>query len=117
MPRLSPARPSKLTAEELRLQKEADALHRKELELQQQLKRLPAQIEAKRSREREILKQRAITSSPAISLNGLRGTRGAKPGGKRRPLPAREYHNARIKFIVLCLILATIGLLLWRALP
>jgi hypothetical protein len=54
---------------------------------------------------------------PAISLNGVRGTRGAKSNGKRRPLPARELQNARIKFLVLCLILATVGILLWRSLP
>ncbi len=117
MARPSPTRSSKLTAEEIRLQKEADALSRKEQELQQRLRKLPAQLEAKRSREQAILKQRAVTASPAISLNGARGPRNSKPNGKSRPLRAREYQNARTKFIVLCLILASIGILLWRALP
>ncbi|MFZ4776442.1 MAG: hypothetical protein ACOYM3_13805 [Terrimicrobiaceae bacterium] len=117
MPRPSPARSNKLSAEEIRLQKEADALSRKEQELQQRLRRLPAQIEAKRSRDLELLKLRAKNSSPAISLKGMRGSRNSKSNGKTRPLAAREYQNARTKFIVLCLILASIGILLWRALP
>lgn len=117
MARPSPVRSNKLSAEELRLQKEADALSRKEQELQQRLRRLPAQMEAKRSRDLEILKHRAVTASPAISLNGARGPRNSKANSKSRPLRAREYQNARTKFIVLCLILASIGILLWRALP
>ena len=81
---------------------------------------LPAQIQAKRSKEKEQAMLRARTASPAVSLNGAHGAHGArsaKSNGKRRPLPARELQNARIKFLVLCLILATIGLLLWRSLP
>lgn len=117
MARPSPSRPNKLTAEERRLQKAAEELRRKEQELEMQLRRLPAQLEARRSKEKELAKLRAHTASPAISLNGARGARQSRPNGKRRPLPARELQNARIKFIVLCLILATIGILLWRALP
>ena len=117
MARPSPARSNKLTAEEVRLQKAAEALQRKEQELQQKLRRLPAQLQAKRTKEKEQAKLRAIMASPAISLNGTHGGRGAKPNGSRRPLPHRELQNAKIKFLVLCLILATIGILLWRSLP
>ena len=112
-----PARSNKLTAEEIRLQKEAETLHRKKQELEQQLRMLPAQLQAKRTKEKQAAKLRAEMASPAISLNGVRGARSSKSNGKRRPLPARELQNARIKFLVLCLILATIGLLLWRSLP
>lgn len=115
MPRFSSPRPTKLTAEERRLERQADELRRKEKELERQLHALPAKMEARRSRERELARLRAETSSPAISLNGVR-SRGRQPA-KRRPLPARELHNARIKFLVLCLILATIVILLWRAIP
>ncbi len=117
MARPSPARSNKLTAEELRLQKEAEALLRKKQELERQLRILPAQLEAKRSKEKQQAMLRARTASPAVSLNGTHGARSSKSNGKRRPLPARELQNARIKFLVLCLILATIGLLLWRSLP
>ena len=112
-----PARSNKLTAEEIRLQRAADELRRKELELERQLRTLPAQLQAKRTKEKQAAKLRAEMASPAISLNGVRGVRSSKSNGKRRPLPARELQNARIKFLVLCLILATIGLLLWRSLP
>jgi len=117
MARPSPARSNKLTAEEVRLQKEAEALRRKAQELEGQLRSLPAQIRAKRSKEKEQAMLRARTASPAVSLNGTHGARSAKSNGRRRPLPARELQNARIKFLVLCLILATLGLLLWRNLP
>ena len=112
-----PARSNKLTAEEIRLQKAAEALRRQEQELERQLRMLPAQLQAKRTKEKQVAKLRAEMASPAISLNGVRGARSSKSNGKRRPLPARELQNARIKFLVLCLILATIGLLLWRSLP
>ncbi|MEI6033519.1 MAG: hypothetical protein WCS65_04440 [Verrucomicrobiae bacterium] len=117
MARPTPARASKLTAEERNLEKEADELRRKEKELERQLKMLPAKLEARRSKEKELARLRAHTASPAISLNGARGARSQKLAGKRRPLPVRELQNARIKFLVLCLILTTIGFLLWRALP
>lgn len=117
MARPSPARSNKLSAEEIRLQKEAEVLLRKKQELEQELRMLPARLQAKRTKEKQAAKLRAEMSVPAISLNGARGARGAKPNGKRRPLPAREEKAARIKFLVLCLILATIGILLWRSLP
>jgi len=117
MARPSPARSNRLTAEEIRLQKATEALRLKEQELEQQLRRLPAQLQAKRIKEKQAAKLRAELASPAISLNGVRGARSSKSNGKRRPLPHRELQNAKIKFLVLCLILATIGLLLWRSLP
>ncbi|TSA30223.1 MAG: hypothetical protein D4R65_13710 [Verrucomicrobiaceae bacterium] len=117
MARFSPARSNKLSAEERRLQREAEELHRKEQELERQLRTLPAKLEAQRSREKQRIKLRIESSAPAISLNGARGPRSAKQSGKRKPLPARELQNARIKFLVLCLILATIVILLWRSIP
>lgn len=117
MPRFSPNRPARLTAEERRLQKEAEELRRKQQELEKHLRSLPARIEAKKSRERELARLRAETASPAISLSGNRSLRGGRQPARRAHLPARELHNARIKFIVLCLILAMIVILLWRAIP
>lgn len=108
---------SKLTAEERRLQREAEELRRKEEELQKQLRILPAQLEARKTQARKLAKLRAETSARAIHLSGTRTATSPRRSGKHRPLPARELHNARIKFVVLCLILLTIGILLWRALP
>ena len=117
MPRPSPSRSRKLTAEEIRLQKASEELSRQEQKLQEKLRVLPAEIQAKRQREKELSKLRAETAAPAISLNGVRGTRNGRLPNRRRPLPTRDLQNARIKFLVLCLILATIGLLLWRSIP
>jgi len=115
------ARSNKLSAEERTLQREAEELRRKEQELERQLERqlrmLPAKLEARKTRDRELARIRAQTSSPAISLNGARGPRSIKQTGKRRHLPVRELQNARIKFLVLLLILATIVILLWREIP
>jgi hypothetical protein len=117
MARPSPVRSNKLSAEEIRLQKAAEALRRKEQELERQLRTLPAQLQAKRTKEKQQAKLRAEMASPAISLSGVRGARSSKSQGRRRPLPVRELQNAKIKFLVLCLILATIALLLWRSMP
>ena len=117
MARPAPARSTKLTAEERQLQRKAEELRRQEQELERQLRMLPAKMEARRTRDRELARIRAHTASPAISLNGARGPRVGRPAGKPRPLPARERHNAQIKFFVLCLILAMIVILLWRQIP
>lgn len=117
MARPSPARSNKLTAEEVRLQKQTEELLRKKRALEEQLQRLPAQVAAKRTKEKQLAKIRAEMTPAAISLNGLRSTRAQQTRRNHRPLPTREAQNAQIKFIVLCLILATIALLLWRSLP
>ncbi|MEI6278227.1 MAG: hypothetical protein WCQ16_02440 [Verrucomicrobiae bacterium] len=117
MARPSPVHSSKLSAEERTLQREAAELRRKEQDLERQLRMLPAKMEARRTREKELARLRAQTSPQAISLNGTRGPRSLKQNGKPRPLSMRELHNARIKSLVLFLILATIVLLLWRAIP
>lgn len=116
MARPAPARSNKLTADEIRLQRAADELRRKEQELEQQLRKLPAQLQAKRTKEKQMAKLRAEAASPAISLNGARGPRSTKPANKR-PLPHREAQNAKIKTLVLALILLTIVFLLWRSMP
>ena len=112
-----PARSNKLTAEEIRLKRTEEELHLKEKELERKLRMLPAQLQAKHTKEKKLARIRVEMTSPAISLNGPRGGRGSKPAGRHRPLPARELQNARIKSLVLCLILATIGILLWHSLP
>jgi hypothetical protein len=98
------------------LEKKAEELRRMEAELERRLKMLPAKMEAKKARTKARLKIQAQTAAPAISLNGAR-PRVARPIEKRRPLPARELQNARIKSLVLLLILATLVILLWRAIP
>ncbi|MDX2079670.1 MAG: hypothetical protein SFU53_02710 [Terrimicrobiaceae bacterium] len=113
-----PTRPTKLTAQERLLQQQEEELRRREQELQRKLKQIPAQLEEKRRRERELVRQRVAASTPAISLGGARATRSSRAQASRgRRLPASELQTARIKFIVLCVILATLVILLWRSIP
>jgi len=115
MPR--PARSSsKLSAEERRLAKEQEALARKEQELKKKLSELPAKMEEKRSKERELTRIRVSAYPTAISLGHGRSSGGGRTS-RKGPLPGREIQNARIKFLVLCLILATFVFLLWRTIP
>jgi septal ring factor EnvC (AmiA/AmiB activator) len=107
----------KLTAEERRLIREQEDLKRREAQLQRELKTLPARIEERKSRERELAKLRSMAAAPAISLGGARGPRAGRSSAKGRRLPVRELQNARIKSLVLILILATFVILLWRAIP
>jgi hypothetical protein len=60
----------------------------------------------------------AEMAAPALSLGGARLARGNyQPARKLKKLPAREFNSARIKFLGLCLILATIIFMLWRSIP
>jgi len=109
---------TKLSAEEQRLSKEQQATRLRMEQLEKELRSYPKQIEQKKARERELVKMRAEAAAPAISLGGARVGRGSHlPASKRKKLPAREFNTARIKFLGLCLILATILLMLWRSIP
>ncbi len=117
MPRPQPSRPSKLTAEERRLAKQQEELRRREEELQRTLKMIPAKLEERKAREKKLAKLRAEASAPAISLAGGRSLRSGRTSTKPRRTPARELQNARIKFLVLCLIFASLVILLLKQLP
>ena len=115
MPR-PPSRPTRLTAEERRLLKEQEDLKRREAELERQLRTIPARIEQRKQLERERTRIQAQIAAPAISLKG-RNARSSRNDGRPRGLPGRELQNAKAKFLVLCLILATLMILLWRSIP
>ena len=87
-------------------------------ELEKELQAYPKQIEEKKARNRERIKMQAEMAAPALSLGGARLARGNyQPARKLKKLPAREFNSARIKFLGLCLILATIIFMLWRSIP
>jgi hypothetical protein len=87
-------------------------------ELEKELQAYPKQIEEKKARNRERIKMQAEMAAPALSLGGARSARGNyQPARKLKKLPAREFNSARIKFLGLCLILATIIFMLWRSIP
>jgi hypothetical protein len=110
---------TKLTAEEQRLSKEQQVTLRRMEQLEKELQAYPKQIEEKRARNRERVKMQAEMAAPALSLGGARLARGNnyQAARKQKKLPAREFNSARIKFLGLCLILATIIFMLWRSIP
>jgi hypothetical protein len=113
-PSLSP----KLTAEEQRLSKEQQVTQRRMDELEKELQAYPKKIEENRARNRARFKIQAEMAAPALSLGGARLARGGHQSAhKHKKLPAREFNTARIKFLGLCLILATIIFMLWRVIP
>ena len=113
-----PSVSTKLTAEEQRLSKEQQATLRRMEELEKELQAYPKQIEEKKARNRERIKMQVEMAAPALSLGGARLARGNyQPARKLKKLPAREFNSARIKFLGLCLILATIIFMLWRSIP
>jgi hypothetical protein len=109
---------TKLTAEEQRLSKEQEVTKRRMEQLEKELQAYPKKIEENKARNREMIKMRAAMAAPAISLGGARAGRSSyQPARKLKKLPAREFNSARIKFLGLCLILATIIFMLWRSIP
>ena len=109
---------TKLTAEVQRLSKEQEVTLRRMEQLEKELQAYPKQIEEKKARHRERVKMQAELAAPALSLGGARLARGNyQAARKQKKLPAREFNSARIKFLGLCLILATIIFMLWRSIP
>jgi hypothetical protein len=113
-----PSVSTKLTAEEQRLSKEQEVTLRRMEQLEKELQAYPKQIEEKKARHRDRVKMQAELAAPALSLGGARLARGNyQAPRKQKKLPAREFNSARIKFLGLCLILATIIFMLWRSIP
>ena len=103
---------TQVTSEERRLSKEQRDILRRKQELEKKLHVLPKQIEAQKKKDQKI---RVDASAPAISLG--RSAHSARSQSRKRPHPARELQSARVKFLILCLILATIVVMLWRVIP
>lgn len=118
MPRPKPSRYDRLSLEERQLLKQQEELRRKEEELQSKLRSLPAKIQEKKNRDREQAKLRAVAAPEAISLgSAARGRNRTGRSTTKRRTRVGEFQSARIKFLVLCLILATFVVLLWRTIP
>ena len=127
MARPSPVRSNKLSAEEIRLQKAAEALRRKEQELkalEEKMKRrvadLPKELEEKQRKQREMIRLRALaTATYADGFSKPLDKRHAaqrSPKGPRR-MTRPEERSARLQFLGLCAVLAVILILLWKSLP
>jgi hypothetical protein len=102
---------SKVTEEQRRLAKQHQELVRQEQELN---KKLQAEMQAKKAKEKQLTK---INVAAVIPRPGF-GSKAYRPASKPvKKLPARELQSARIKFLFLCIILVSIVVMLWRAIP
>jgi len=107
-------------AEQQRLKEAENEILRKQRELERVLKEAPARIEKQRHRNRDFVRINVSTpASTAIPPGGLRDrfSGEASSVGRRRKPRRSEQVLARVQFLVLCLILLSIVLLIWRAIP
>ena len=99
---------TKVTDEQRRLVKQQQELKKREAELQKKLSRIP----------KEKTKLKVEATLPSISLSQVRSPRSTqKPVRRGSTRLSKDFNAARVKFLVLCLILATILVMLWRAVP
>ena len=115
LPKRTPT-PSKVTAEERRLEREEMELLKKEAELKRQLKNLPKQIEQKKAKENRRHTMLNVTAT-TVDLRGARPLGSFGQAERRRKTPKRELTSAKVRFMVLLTILLTILVMLWRAVP
>ena len=101
---------TKVTDEQRRLDKEQLELKKREAELTKLLVKIPKQIEKKKKLEVDI-------AAPAISLGTARTHRSSQPVRRGKTRLSKDLNAARVKFLVLCLILLSIVVMLWRAIP
>jgi hypothetical protein len=103
---------TKVTDAQRQLDKEQLELKKREAELNKLLVKIPKQIEKKKK-----TKLNADLAVPAISLGGARVSRGAQPIRRGKTRLSKDVNAARVKFLVLCVILLTIVVMLWRTIP
>ena len=107
---------TKVSTEQRRLEKEHEDLLRRERELKKALVTIPKQIQKKKEKERKMQTLHVAGTAQSIPF-GSRISRPVAPSRKTRSLPARELQNARIRFLLLCIVLASVVIMLWRAIP
>lgn len=109
--------PTKVSEEQRRLEKQHEDLLRRERELKKALVTIPKQIQKKKEKERKTQTLHVDGTTQSIPIGSLRLSRSVAPSRKTRSLPARELQNARIRFLLLCIVLASVVVMLWRAIP
>lgn len=108
---------SRLTSEQKRLLEAERELRRREEAIQRKLSELPAKVRERKRRERQLQQLDVATTASPEWFSRVRSSRGSAPPAVRRRRLGAEARAARIKFIVLCLILGAILLLLWQVIP
>ncbi len=109
---------SKLSAEQEALLKQEKELRQKEERLRKQLQQLPSALEEKRHYQKQHPYAKTIhtTLVGTVDSPGLSSWLGRKRP-PRRGSPLKEKRAAKIKFIILMVILASLLVLIWRSLP
>jgi hypothetical protein len=99
---------TKVTDEQRRLDKQQQELKKLEVQLQKKLSRIP----------KEKKKLEVDLAIPTVSLGPVRNPRASqKPVRRGNTRLSKDLNAARVKFLLLCIILATILVMLWRAVP
>ncbi len=107
-------------SEQRRLIEAQEELKRKQEKLQRLIKAAPAREAARKKKQREPIR---INVASAGTMQRPGGGLRSKYGAEARDVPVRkrarrsERNLARAQFLILCLILATIGFLIWKAVP
>jgi hypothetical protein len=104
---------SKVDDEQRKLARQQQELKKIEARLQKELVRMPKEIEKKKKLD----KIQVAAAIPTVSLGGARSHRSKSPAVRKGGRLSRQINGERIKFLILCLILATILVMLWRAVP
>lgn len=107
--------PSKLSAEEKRIEKQRMELLRKQRELEARLVALPAVIEKQREMIEKQARQRAQQASAPISPG--RGRTGKRPARRHGMPPSKRAQAAKLQALALLMLFALILFLVWRAIP
>jgi hypothetical protein len=105
-----------LTLKQVLLLQQEKELSQREALLRRQLQDLPSAVEAKRQYQETHRHTRVVRHATFISgkLPGMFLGTSHRP---TRNLPAKERQAARIRFVILVLILASMVILIWRSIP
>lgn len=109
-----------LVAEQRRLLEAQEALLREQERARRVIEEAPKKLKQIKQRQRDPIRLNLNPGRPAQKTFGLPHDkfRTVDAGEPRRPRKRKAERNlARLQFVVLCVILAIIGLLLWSAIP
>lgn len=123
---MSPRRPKSksgraddpLREEQKKLIEAQRALEAKAKRLNDLIENAPKKEEEIKRKRRERIRLDVATASRPVGIRGMGAQQKPVAEGRRRiPRRRSEQNLARIKFMILCLILFTIGLLIWNQIP
>jgi Flp pilus assembly protein TadB len=88
-------------------------IERKKKELEKTLQKVPEKMQKMKERQRRISRSDVVTTAP-LARAGM--GRASVRGGRGFEIRKSE-RDARVKFLILCLILATLLFLVWSIIP